>query len=321
MSQHHYFIVLAGPTGVGKTDMALEIANHLPIEIINADVGQFYMPLTIGTAKPDWKESPIPHHMFDVLSSPENMTVTEYRNRVVDLCKDIWQRGNIPLFVGGSHFYITALFFPPLIHEEVPKRTYTESTQDLWNQLKSIDPDRAEALSPHDRYRIERALTIWHATGIKPSTYKPQYNPIAAAYSVLFLSRDRTKLYERINQRTDVMIQQGWIQEVEPLIHSKWEEFLQEKKLIGYDDIIKYLKKNDMKSIPKLKEIIAQKTRNYAKRQFTYWRMLQEKLRLNSPKMIIETVNLDQSNPREVVKKLAAFISTLYTSDLKREEL
>ena len=111
--------IITGPTGVGKTDFVLKLADHLPIEIINADVGQFYAPLNIGTAKPDWRHEHVPHHLFDILDEPRSMTVIQYRTLAHSLIQECWARNTIPFFVGGSFFYIQSLLFPPREQEEV----------------------------------------------------------------------------------------------------------------------------------------------------------------------------------------------------------
>lgn len=108
----NFFVVIYGPTGVGKSDFAEKLAQKIPGEIINADVGQFYIPLSIGTAKPAWHKSVIPHHLFDILDKPKNLTVYEYQKMFTQLTSEIWEHGNIPLAVGGCMFYILSLFFP-----------------------------------------------------------------------------------------------------------------------------------------------------------------------------------------------------------------
>src|SRR5271156_1977599 len=106
---HPCMLIVYGPTGVGKTDLALAIAKRIPAEIINMDVGQFYTPLSIGTAKPDWKQSPIPHHLFDIINNPINYTVNDYRTVLYTTVKEILARGNLPILVGGSGFYLHSL--------------------------------------------------------------------------------------------------------------------------------------------------------------------------------------------------------------------
>lgn len=113
INKNQFMIVIAGATGVGKTDFALSLAEYLPIEIINADLGQFYQPLTIGTAKPLWQEHPVKHHLFDIFSEPRSCTVMEYRTRALECIHKIWQQKKIPVIVGGSTLYVESIFFEP----------------------------------------------------------------------------------------------------------------------------------------------------------------------------------------------------------------
>lgn len=272
-------IIIYGPTGVGKTDCALSLAQTRGGEIINMDMGALYAPLTIGTAKPDWQSSAIPHHLFDVIDMPRQVTVAEYRELLIPILESIWKQGNVPILVGGSGFYLKSLFFPPQGAPICKSSAYENIPDDqLWNHLVHIDPDRAQSIDSHDLYRIRRALDIWYATGKKPSEYVPLFQPIAP-FELYFLMRDRRELYERINERVVQMINAGWIEEVQRLVGTEWELFLHEKKIIGYDDILLYLttKKTELDK-KNMISAIQQKTRNYAKRQFTFWRSLQKDL-------------------------------------------
>jgi tRNA dimethylallyltransferase len=272
-------IVIVGATGVGKSDFALQFAQQLPIEIINADLGQFYQPLTIGTAKPAWKQEKVKHHLFDIFSKPYSCTVTEYRALVEECLDDIWQRNKIPVIVGGSTLYVESLFFELLSSDRDSKSSNRDLNQhNSWDLLKSIDPERAATIHPNDSYRINRALDIWYATGVKPSEQKPIFNPLSKNFIFLYLTRDRNELYKRINERVKLMIDAGWLDEVRSLLNTPWQTFVQEKKFIGYPDLIDFLNNPDHRSQREVLELIAQKTRNYAKRQETYWRRLEKKL-------------------------------------------
>src|SRR3990167_4289685 len=316
-------IIVTGATGVGKTDFVDELILKLVqddnrlAEIINIDMGQFYEPLSIGTAKPvlrahrsfsevgsnvegpDYKKSKYKQHLFNIVKEPVNFTVTQYRKLVLDKIEELWAQGVLPILVGGSAFYIKSLFFPPkkdypnYHHELITKPDFDQkSTQELWHKLNAIDPERAKKIDSNDRYRIERALTIWYESGKKPSEFGPEPDIFADKITLLILDRDRNDLYERINKRTVDMLDAGWVDEVKNL-GPEWTEFLKKKKLIGYDDIILFLeKKSDQKS---LVEKIQQKTRNYAKRQLTFYRKLTQELeKLN--KIKIEWINLDNKN-------------------------
>ena len=265
-----FALIIYGPTGVGKTDLTRAIAQHIPAEIINMDVGQFYAPFTIGTAKPDWRNESVPHHLFDIIDTPEDYTVVAYRNACIALVQDIWQRGKLPILVGGSGFYLRSLFFPPATgadgHHEI------EESDDLWQQLRAVDLRRAEKIDPKDIYRIKRALAIWQKTGAKPSACLPQKEQPFDAY-VLFLSRDRQELYERINQRVLAMLEAGWVKEIQAIVDTPWQNFVYTKRLIGYNELLAY---HFDQSAPweLVVQEIQKRTRNYAKRQYTFWRMI-----------------------------------------------
>ena len=216
-----FILVLFGPTAVGKTNLALSLANYIDVEIINGDMGQLYTPLTIGTAKPDWQTSPVKHHLFDSVDKPEHYTVVKYRESVIELVHQIWSRGNIPLIVGGSGFYIKSLFFPPLLASTRDDLTKKIPDEQLWEMLHQIDPVRANSINPQDSYRLRRALTIWMDTGKPPSTYVPTFSPPGEFYFSM-LTRSKEDLYARINQRVTEMINCGWIDEVTTLRNTPW---------------------------------------------------------------------------------------------------
>jgi tRNA dimethylallyltransferase len=305
-------ILLYGPTGVGKSDLALFLAENLPTEIINMDVGQFYTPITIGTAKPAWRSSAIPHHMFDILNTPTNYTIVQYRTAFIQLIAEIRSRGNIPLVVGGSGFYLKSLLFPP-VHEYsgvTPQVIYDTATMPLWEQLHAIDPERAATLQPHDTYRIIRALDIWHVTQIKPSLYKPGYSNTLGSYHLVWVTRDRQELYERINARVCAMFAQGWIDEVR-VLGPEWITFILQKKIIGYNEIVAYMHglSADSNEYLDLVSSIQQRTRHYARRQAIFWRMLERTLHaawLDAPHstMPITTINMSSRECDKDIKKL-----------------
>lgn len=265
-----FFIIIHGPTGVGKTDFILNLGKTFPIEIINCDIGQMYKPLSIGTAKPDWQNEPIVHHLFDIITTPTNYSVVEYRKDVQKKIEEVAARGRIPVLVGGSGFYGKSLFFPP-IEENLDILSVTGT----WQDLEKVDPERAKTIHKNDAYRINRALSL-NAAGKKASQSVPFYNPLGSNFLVAYLYKDRQILYEQINQRVKSMIEKGWIEEVVRLKDTEWEHFLKKKKLIGYPEILEYLEGNINKET--LISTIQKKTRNYAKRQETFWKMFKKSL-------------------------------------------
>lgn len=309
--QQPFMLIIYGPTGVGKTDLALEIAKQIPTEIINMDVGQFYTPLSIGTAKPDWKNSPIPHHLFDIIDTPRNYTVNEYRTAAYKKVEEVIARSALPILVGGSGFYLYSLLFQQGITVEDTNISHVYSKNaNWWQELYGIDPVRASQIDPSDTYRLKRALGIWHATGKLPSSLAPIYRP-QADYVIIFVERDRQELKKRIDDRVIHMLNSGWIDEAEKLVNTPWQEFLRKKNLIGYGEIFDYLVgKKDNAALRQTAEAISIQTRQYAKRQFTFWRKLEreikkEKLYTGTYVGCLETVNLTHMNSDAYVNKLS----------------
>jgi len=288
MNSRAQVLFLYGPTGVGKSDYALRIAESIPSEIINMDMGQLYGPLSIGTAKPDIYATSVPHHCFGILNKPEHYTVTAYRTLCEAIINEVWRCGKLPIVVGGSGFYLKSLFFPPrspILCNEDNEGAVNSAISWLdpnqihdWDTLNALDPSRAAQIDPHDRYRIQRALSIWRDTGNKPSTFVPQFDPIdIAAAHIICLTRPRAELYDRINQRVDTMMSQGWLDEVRDLQHEGWEEFIRYKKIIGYNELCDVLHAKNQDVAQKISNatlLIKQRTRNYAKRQLSFWRSL-----------------------------------------------
>jgi len=306
-----YLVIIFGPTGVGKTDVALKLAQSLPAEIVNIDVGQFYTPFSIGTAKPDWKNEPVTHHLFDIINTPEDFTVSEYRKKFLEVVKEIWKRHHLPIVVGGSAYYVHSLLFPPRAGTFDSSKDF-DSSDDvsmLWEKLNNIDPKRAQQINKNDLYRIKRALEIWHTTGKKPSEFEPFYDP-PSPYTLICLTRDRDDLYERINNRTEQMIKAGWIDEVKSLKSTPWESFLKSKKLIGYLELLEHL--DGKMDLNETISIIQQETRNYAKRQIIFWRRLEKQLKNEKLSNLtrIDTINLTSCDLDLYIKQLSEQLKT-----------
>jgi tRNA dimethylallyltransferase len=235
--------------------------------------------------------------MFDVMDEPRDCSVIQYRTMLMPVLDQIWARGNMPLVVGGSGFYIQSIFFEP------GAGVCTELQDGTWDDLYAIDPKRAQAIHPHDTYRIRRALSIWYSLGIKPSECAMGV-AVPCQTDIIWVTRERSELYGRINARTKIMIQQGWVDECRALLGTTWEDFLRRKKLIGYPDIFDYLM--GKVSLDVTVEIIAQKTRAYAKRQETFWRMLKRRFECEHQScwVRVHELNLTLSDPRLYINPL-----------------
>ena len=280
----HFSLILFGPTASGKTDFSYECAHFLPAEIINADVGQVYVPLTIGTAKPDLKNVPVAHHMFDMLDKPIDYSAFEYRCACMPTVDAILGRRRVPVFVGGCGFYIKSLFFPlkspgPCMSgshgQDLDRDLERLPGESPWDVLFRVDPDRARNLHPNDLYKIGRALDIRRRTGVSSSFFKPTFDPSMRNSVAVFLDRDRRELEERATCRIDDMMKSGWIKEAVEL-SAEWRAFVKKRGFIGYEEIFDLIdgRLNRSDAV----DLIRIKTLQYIKRQYTFWRSLKKML-------------------------------------------
>jgi tRNA dimethylallyltransferase len=301
-------VIIYGPTAVGKTDFAATLAVQLGGEIINADAAQFYTPLTIGTAKPDWRSAPVPYHLFDICDEPIDYSVARYQAEAQRCIDEVRQRGNMPIFVGGSGFYINALFFP--VGEHVKTET-AASDSFSWEALNAIDPVRAAAIHPHDSYRISRAITLYQQTNELPSALVPAYRPITQIFLVE-LSAEPEILQNRIAARTTHMLDTGWLQEAEALMGTPWEQFVLRKKWIGYPELIAYCKAGKPSAeFAAVKDAIIRRTWRYARKQMAYGRMLAKKIKNADAQTPYMKINLTSPSHELYIKQLIDRINTL----------
>ncbi len=313
-------VLIIGPTGAGKTAFAYELANRLPAQIINGDLGQFYAPLTWGTAKPDWKNHPVRHFLFDHLDQPVSYNVAQFRDKVSTLITTLHSCHQIPIIVGGSTLYMHSLIFAPIRADTSPtsKKTFMQEDVSLdkqdWYTLQKIDPIRAQQIHPHDTYRIQRALSLWFNESILPSSNAPQFSPLAPTI-VVHLMYERNALRPFLRERVKTMLTNGWFEEVQSLLETPWEQFWKEKKIIGYDAVANYLRlaPSGVSSYEALIETITQDTVAYAKKQEKYWRMLAGKIApyVSCSKIVYVPVDLTLLSPHLYLEQLYNVISLL----------
>lgn len=300
-------LVIVGPTASGKTSLSEALARELDGEIINADVGQLYAPLTIGTAKPVWQDYQFKAHLFDSVDQPVDINIMEYRRKATAALNTAVANNHTPIIVGGSLFYLKSLFFPA--HELPAKAPDQEVAQhhneinddQLWAHLYTIDPERALALHRNDIYRIKRALTIWETTGVKPSAYKPEFNPVIKPFFIC-LDPAVDMINQRIDLRTQIMLTQGWVDEVRTLLDTPWEKFLLRKQLIGYGEIFEWIRNGEQNSqFLDLVKTIQIQTRQYAKRQRTFWRSFVRQLEIYKKSFQYNLISLShQPSPADI---------------------
>jgi tRNA dimethylallyltransferase len=283
-STNPFVIILVGPTAVGKTAVSYELAEQLPeaAEIISADSRQVYKYMDIGTAKPSPQmRQEIMHHFIDVHNPDRVYSAGEFGEEARDKIDEILARGNWPLVVGGSGLYLRALlegFFAPKVsnHEiqaQLKQRAETEGSAKLHAELATIDPDSAARLHPNDSHRIVRALEIYYASGKPPSEWRQHLNePADFVYRLIGLNMPRADLYTRINQRVDKMFAEGLLDECKHLLEMGYSPALNALKTVGYQEVFQHLRSEI--SYGEMVALIKQHSRNYAKRQMTWFRKM-----------------------------------------------
>ncbi len=280
MRKDKKIIAVVGPTGVGKSEVALFLAENLKGEIINFDSIQFYKDLNIGTAKPGEEErKKVPHHLYDLLDLNEEFNAAKFVNIADSLIEKILEREKIPILVGGTGLYLRALeygLFPIEIPTEIRNKIRMEAEKNLetlYEELKKLDPEYAKKISPRDKVRITRALEVIYTSG-KPFSEFHKENPFfkKKRYNLIKigLNLPRKKLYEKINERVIKMISQGWIEEVKNLLNKGFSPNIKPFKAIGYKYILLHLESKI--SLEKAIELIQRDTRRYAKRQLTWFK-------------------------------------------------
>lgn len=290
-------LFLLGPSGSGKTELSLCLARRLGCEIVSADSMLVYKGMNIGTAKPNKLErKKIKHHLIDLVSPRVNFSVYRYRKLALSVIDSILKRHRIPLVVGGGGLYAAALLKglsgpfqeSGLRNNQFRRRLENKTTVFLYSKLKEMDPVRAAQIHPYDRRRITRALEIASLSGKTPSEWyreRESLQDLGYQVKVIGIHRDRTDLYERINQRAKKMFRLGFVSEVKRL---KREGFSKTAgQALGYKEILGYLDKRRGGVSPPIKgrgdlaptsvvQSIQQHTRHFAKRQLTWLRREKE---------------------------------------------
>ena len=305
--QKEKVIVICGPTASGKTALSIELAKRINGEIISCDSMQIYKDMDIGTAKPTTEEMQgVKHYLIDFVSPDERYSVADYKKEAKTTIKEIMGKGKVPIIVGGTGLYIDSLIYEieyPNIEfdEEYRKKLEQiveyEGLEKLYQQAKEIDPEAIRKISENDKKRILRILEIYHATGKNKTEQEKESRKkeVEYDYKVYALNWDREKLYERINKRVDIMIEQGLVDEVRK-IYEKYDKFPTAMQGLGYKEVVEYLKEEITEE--EMVEKIKQETRRYAKRQLTWFRKNKQTIWVNAQneledniKFVLESIN------------------------------
>lgn len=273
-------LVVCGATASGKTAFAVRMAQRLKSEVVSADCMLVYKGLNIGTAKPSEEErGGIVHHLMDVADPSESFSVSDYERLALPVCERLLGQGKVPVVCGGTGFYIQALLFArrqggvgadPVLREKYERLAREQGKEALHDLLASVDADSAEKLHPNDIRRVVRALEIYELTGRKKSEqddgFVPRFPYLAVAFDF-----PREELYARADARVDEMLAAGLVDEVH-MLSERVKEDSQCLQGIGYKEVVEYLNGNC--SYSTMRDVIKQNTRNYAKRQITFFKKL-----------------------------------------------
>ena len=276
-------IILAGPTAVGKTSLSIRLAKETGGEIISADSMQVYRHMDIGSAKITKEEMEgVPHYLVDMLEPEEEFNVVRFQQMAEEAAERIWEKGKIPLVVGGTGFYIQALLYDIDFTENDGDESYRrqleqkasdeEGASELYEMLTTVDPKAAREIHPRNLKRIIRALEFHHQTGKKISehneTQRQKMSPYNYAYFVL--TDERSRLYERIDRRVDLMMEQGLLDEVRYLKKRGVRKDSTAMQGLGYKELYAYL--DGEYPLDEAVRIIKRDTRHFAKRQLTWFK-------------------------------------------------
>lgn len=279
-------IILTGPTAVGKTSASIRLAKALDGEIISADSMQIYQYMNVGTAKitPEEMEG-IPHHLVDEITPDTPFHVYEFKKRAEACIQKIYERGKLPIVVGGTGFYIQALLYDIDFSEEEDDHSYRKELERLAEQngpaclhemLRKVDAASAGAIHPHNVKRVIRALEYYRQTGSPISAHNEAQRKKDSPYEFLYvvLTMERGKLYDRINERVEQMVAQGLWEEFKELTDRGYTRELTSMQAIGYKEFFPYL--DGRAAFLDVVEQIKKDTRHFAKRQMTWFRREKE---------------------------------------------
>ena len=292
-------IVICGPTASGKTSLSISLAKKINGEIVSCDSMQIYKEMDIGSAKPTVEEmQEIKHYLVDFVSPEKRYSVSEYKEDASKAIEEIINKGKTPIIVGGTGLYLNSLIYNIQYNEmevdlnyrrELEKEAEEYGLEVLYNRAKEIDPEAMEKVSANDKKRITRVLEIYNATGRnKTELEKKSRKEVPYNYLIFGINMERSILYDRINKRVDIMLEQGLIEEVKNLIN-KYSNMPTAMQGLGYKEVKEFLDGNISKE--EMIEKIKMETRRYAKREITWFKRIKNIIWLDGLNKTEENVN------------------------------
>lgn len=305
-------VILTGPTAVGKTALSIGLAKAMGGEILSADSMQVYRGMDIGTAKITKEEMQgVPHHLIDILDPDQDFNVMLFQQYCTQCMEEIYQKGKLPIIVGGTGFYIQSVLYDIDFTQEAAEPAYRAELEDyarthgkeaLHSRLAQVDPESAESIPPGNVKRVIRALEYFRQTGEKISEHNKTQREKESPYDFVYyvLSLPRPVLYQRIEQRVDQMREQGLEEEVRHLQQTGCHRGMVSMQGLGYKEILSAL--DGEMSMEQAFEKIKQETRHFAKRQLTWFRRERDVTWLHKEEFEDEDVLLDHCQ-RELKQK------------------
>ena len=297
-------IILTGPTAVGKTELSISLAKAIGGEIISADSMQVYKYMDIGTAKirPEEMQG-VPHHLIDILDPKVAFNVAMFKDLAKKAVDEIYERGHIPIIVGGTGFYIQALLYDIDFSDEDSDQAIRNELENLANEkgsiylhecLREVDPESAEQIHHHNVKRVIRALEYYRMHGEKISVHNERERQKKSPYDFLYfvLTHDRQILYDRIEKRIDQMMDEGLVNEVDNLLKMGYNQELVSMQGLGYKEFVPYLNGNC--TLEESIYVLKRDTRHFAKRQLTWFRRERDVRWLDKSKHTSESEILDE---------------------------
>lgn len=288
-------VVIVGPTGIGKTDLALKLCEKYNGEVINCDASQMKKKLNIGTAKIDLSKTNVVHHLIDIIEPDENYSCADFQKKCRELITIINKKGKIPFIVGGTGLYASCAIYDYNLDNDTRDESFADEYKDYTNDelfdiLKQLDFSQSTKLHKNNRIRVIRAIECARK-GIKISEKTGKFDPVYDAL-VICLSCDRNYLYDRINRRVLKMVEEGFVEEVKDLSNQGYNPFLIPD--LGYRQIGEYL--DNTSTLDEAIENIQKETRHYAKRQISWFN--------NQMKCINVDVDKEYLNAFDVISEL-----------------
>ncbi|HDN80157.1 MAG: tRNA (adenosine(37)-N6)-dimethylallyltransferase MiaA [Chloroflexi bacterium] len=302
-------VAIVGPTGVGKTQLALRLGEEMDIEVVSADSRQVYRYMDIGTAKPTPEERKrVPHHIIDVVDPDEEFTLAQFQEMARAAIEDILRRGKLPLLVGGTGQYVWAVLegwqvprVPP--QHELRRQLYREAEekghQALFERLRELDPKAAEFIDPRNVRRVVRAIEVCLITG-KPFSSQREKSPPPYRTLIIGLTMERAELYRRIDARIEKMLEKGLVEEVQRLLARGYGPDLPSMSGVGYWEIGRYLQGEI--SLDEAVRLMKKRTRNFVRHQYNWFR-------LTDPR--IHWLESDENAPGKARDLISRFLSEL----------